>query len=180
VGRAHYIIFTGFTEGFFETNGLLAYDILTYPYLLEDSLVGIAKIGQQTERGNVESAAEEFMRARHFSAEFPKIKQRYKNRLTELRALGERIAVFGAGHLAVKFLNLYDLGDLVDYVVDDSPHKQGMLMPGSRLPIFSSKLLDEGKVDVCLMALSPEREGGLLASKRSYLNKGGKFFPYLP
>ena len=161
---------------FFENNELVVIDVFTYPYQLEDSLVGIVKIEQPIKRGNLGNTIPEFMRAQHFSAEFPKIRQRYKNRMFELHSMGKKIAIFGAGHLAVKFLNLYDLGDLINCVIDDNPYKQGMLMPGSGLPIYSSKLLDEGGVDICLLSLSPGSEEKVFVSKQAYLAKGGKFF----
>jgi hypothetical protein len=163
-------------RAFFEVNRFFVHDVITCPYPLEDSLVCIVKIEQPIEKINLEYTAAEFMRAQHFSAEFTKTRQRFRDRIAELHSLGKKIAVFGAGHLAVKFLNLYDLGDLIDCVIDDSPHKQGMLMPGSGLPIFSSKLLDEGQIDVCLLSLSPASEKKVLASKKAYLDKGGKFF----
>lgn len=161
---------------FFEVNGCIAFDIFTYSYPLEDSLVGIVKIEHPKKYEILENVTGEFARAKHFSSEFPKISQRIRNSIGELNSLGKKVAVFGAGHLAVKFLNLNDLGGLIDCVIDDCPQKQGMLMPGSGLPIFSSKLLDEGQIDVCLLSLSPESEMKVIASKKTYLDNGGEFF----
>lgn len=181
IWEEHITYFSPFTlRAFFEMNGLFVFDVFTYPYPLEDSLVGIVKIGQPIKKRNEKNTTVEFMRAQHFSTEFPKIRQRYRDRIAELHSLGRKIAVFGAGHLAVKFLNLYDLGALIDCVIDDNTHKQGMLMPGSGLPIFSSKLLDEGEIDICLLSLSPASEKKVLASKKTYLDKGGKFFSIFP
>jgi hypothetical protein len=43
--------------------------------------------------------------------------------------------MFGADHLACTFVNLLGLKDVVRFVADDNPHKLGLFMPGSRLPI---------------------------------------------
>ena len=41
--------------------------------------------------------------------------------------------------------------DLIAYVVDRSPHKQGHLLPGSRLPIHAPEKLAETKPDYVLI-----------------------------
>jgi len=162
-------------KSFFEINGLFVLDAFTYPYALEDSLIGIIKVEQPNNKSNLVNINAEFMRAQLFSSQFLKIRQRYIDRITEIHSSGKKVAVFGAGHLAVKFLNLYDLGQVIECVIDDNPHKQGMLMPGSGLPIRNSKILDEGEIDMCLLSLSPESEEKVLASKKAYLDKGGVF-----
>ena len=95
--------------------------------------------------------------------------------LRNLKQEGARVALFGAGHLAVKFLNLLGLGDLVHCVVDDDPNKLGLRLPGSGLPIRpSSALLDEN-IDTCLLCLSPESERKVIAGQHRFLNNGGRF-----
>ena len=44
--------------------------------------------------------------------------------------------MLGAGHLSGAFINLYGLAEQIEFVADDNPNKQGLLMPGSRLPIL--------------------------------------------
>jgi hypothetical protein len=41
--------------------------------------------------------------------------------------------------------------DLVDYVVDKSPHKQNHLMPGVRIPIYGPEKIFETKPDYVLI-----------------------------
>jgi hypothetical protein len=160
---------------FFEINGLFALDTFTYSYALEDSLVCIVKMEHPINKVSLESIDAELMRAQRFSSQFLNIRQRYNDRITEIHASGKKVAIFGAGHLAVKFLNLYDLGQVIECVIDDNPHKQGMLMPGSGLAIRNSKTLDKGEIDMCLLSLSPESEEKVVASKKEYLDNGGVF-----
>jgi len=83
--------------------------------------------------------------------------------------------VFGAGHLAAKFLNLFDLQDLVYCVIDDNPHKLGLRMPGSGVPVRPSSVLIDEKIDLCLLSLSPESEKKVIADKQAYVDQGGQF-----
>jgi hypothetical protein len=91
------------------------------------------------------------------------------------RTQGKRVAVFGAGHLAAKFVNLLSLGELVDYIVDDNAHKQQLLMPGSRLPIRGSGVLLDGDIRRCLLSLNPESEQKVRAKMGTFLERGGEF-----
>ena len=83
--------------------------------------------------------------------------------------------MFGAGHLAAKFINFYDIAGYISGVIDDNPDKQGLYMPGSGVPIIGSDVLDKGEVDVCLHTLSPESEKKVRAAKSEYLEQGGHF-----
>lgn len=41
--------------------------------------------------------------------------------------------------------------DFLDYVVDKSPHKQGLFLPGTRLPVYSPEKINETKPDFILI-----------------------------
>jgi hypothetical protein len=95
--------------------------------------------------------------------------------LSRLKNECTRAAVFGAEHPAAKFLNLFDLQDLVYYVIDDNPHKFGLRMPGSGVPMRSSEVLMDEKIDLCLLALSPESEKKVIAAKQAYVDLSCQF-----
>lgn len=103
--------------------------------------------------------------------------------LQRLHAEGKRVALFGAGHLAAKFINFYGLTPFLNSVVDDNPHKRKCLMPGSQLPITGSQCLEAGEVDLCLLTLNPESEQKVLKAKQTMLPvEGGsaRFSPPVP
>ena len=66
-----------------------------------------------------------------------------------------KIAIFGAGHISIMFINLLNLKKYIDFVVDDNTNKQKYLMPGSKLKIKNSSYLVSNKVKICLMSLNP-------------------------
>lgn len=158
-----------------EKCGFQALEILVYPYALEDSLVAIARLGKTAGFNGTEALAQELARGRQYARQLPQIRDRYRKCLAQLKMEGKRVVLFGAGHLAAKFINLLQLGEFVDCVLDDNPHKQALAMPGSRLPIRKSALLDAERIDLCLLSLSPESEKRILDAKRAYLDRGGVF-----
>jgi hypothetical protein len=94
--------------------------------------------------------------------------------LLEWRQRG-KIAMFGAGHRAVMFINLLGVGDLIDFVIDDHPRKRGLRLPGSHLPIIGSDVLAGNKVKLCLSSLGPESEVKVVNKFRQYVERGGTF-----
>ena len=82
-------------------------------------------------------------------------------------------AVFGAGHLAAKFINFYALEGLIECVIDDHENKREMLMPGSRLPIRGAAALKD--IDICLLSLNPESERKVVAKHHDFRDSGGQF-----
>ncbi len=72
--------------------------------------------------------------------------------LRKARAEGRSVAAYGAAAKGNTLLNFCGIGtDLIAYVVDRSPHKQGHLLPGSRLPIHAPEKLAETKPDYVLI-----------------------------
>lgn len=68
--------------------------------------------------------------------------------LTELKRQGERIAAFGAAAKGNTFLNYCGIKtDMIEFVVDSNPHKQGLYLPGSLIPIVGPSLLRQRKPD---------------------------------
>ena len=59
---------------------------------------------------------------------------------------------YGAPAKGNTLLNYCGVGaNLIQYTVDLSPHKQGHLLPGSRIPIYSPEKIRETKPDYVLI-----------------------------
>lgn len=72
--------------------------------------------------------------------------------LRQAKAEGKKVAAYGAAAKGNTLLNYCGIGtDLIDYVVDISPHKQNTYLPGSRLPIFAPSHIEETKPDYVLI-----------------------------
>lgn len=153
------------------------YEVLSlesYPYSLENSLVAIVRpVGKK-----VEPAVHpvDLARAEGFIRDFPRVRE-LTSRLLEDRG---RVAILGAGHLTGAFLNLYRLADRVEFVVDDNPHKHGLFMPGSGLPILPSAELVSRDIDLCLMTVRPEIERAVVARNAAFIARGGVLASVFP
>jgi hypothetical protein len=61
--------------------------------------------------------------------------------LTGIKSEGKTIAGYGAPAKATTLLSFLGVADMIDFIVDDSPLKQGRFMPGSHIPIVASSEL---------------------------------------
>ena len=72
--------------------------------------------------------------------------------LVSAKKAGKSVVCFGAAAKGNTLLNYCGVhADLVDYAVDSSPHKQGLYLPGSRIPIDSPDRIAETKPDYVLI-----------------------------
>ncbi len=72
--------------------------------------------------------------------------------LQRAKSEGRSVAAYGAAAKGNTLLNACGVGgDLIEYVVDRSPHKQGHYLPGSRLPIHPPERLFETRPDFVLI-----------------------------
>lgn len=72
--------------------------------------------------------------------------------LLKAKRAGKRICGYGAAAKGNTFLNYLGVGtDFIDAVADRSPHKQGTLLPGSRIPVVAPEVLDELEPDYILV-----------------------------
>jgi len=66
-----------------------------------------------------------------------------------LKREGKRIAGYGAPAKGNTLLNYCGLGrDFLDFTVDRNPHKQGLFLPGTHIPIRSPAAIDEERPDI--------------------------------
>lgn len=72
--------------------------------------------------------------------------------LQQAKADGRRVAAYGAAAKGNTLLNFADINvDLISYVVDRNPAKQGKFMPGNRIPIVEEQVLRQLEPDYLLI-----------------------------
>ncbi len=107
-------------------------------------------------------------RAASFSERVGRYQERLRGVFEQARRKGVRNVVYGAGNRACTLVNSAGLANLVDYVVDDQPEKQGLFMPGSGLSVKPSQLLaQEASPILCLLAVNNEHEEKVAARLRA-------------
>jgi len=147
-----------------------------YAYQYEDSLNIVLRFPAEVAvKHSTTSQVAVQKQARHFFGHFKSVRDQWRARLQDIRAKGNQVAVFGAGHLASKFINFFELKDLITCVIDDHPQKVGMYMPGSGLPILPSNQLQELGIRYCVSTLSPESEVKVRGKLAHFFDNGGSF-----
>ena len=78
------------------------------------------------------------------------------------------------------FINLFGVKDLIDFAIDDNPNKIGFHMPGSKIPISSSHLLEKNKINLCLLGISSESEEKIINKHQFFKKRKGVFASIYP
>lgn len=100
--------------------------------------------------------------------------------LRALKSEGKRLAAYGASAKGATLLNVSGIGtDLLDFVADRSPLKQGRLMPGVHLPIVAPEELLARRPDYVLL-LSWNFADEIISEQQQFLDTGGRFIVPLP
>lgn len=87
-----------------------------------------------------------------FQARTDRIKHELMRFLLDARRDGKRVAAYGAAAKGNTLLNYAGIrADLIDFVVDRNPAKQGKYMPGSRIPIVAEAQLRQERPDYVLI-----------------------------
>jgi hypothetical protein len=83
-----------------------------------------------------------------FQLRAEKVKDDFVSFLIEAKRQGKRVASYGAAAKGNTLLNFSGCRrDLISYVVDRNPAKQGKFLPGSRIPIVSEDILYRDRPD---------------------------------
>lgn len=89
---------------------------------------------------------------RGFEQKAEKVKIDLLDFLIHQKKQNNKVAAYGAAAKGNTLLNYCGIkNDLIDFVVDASPHKQGKYLPGSHIPIVDEKNLQEEKPNYILI-----------------------------
>ena len=117
---------------------------------------------------------------RDYAEQVKETKRRLLSFLIEAKTQGKRIAGYGAPAKGNTLLNYCGIRhDFLDYTVDLSPHKQGLYLPGTHLPIYSPDRISETKPDYVLIL--PWNLKDEVMNQMSHISEwGGKFVVPIP
>lgn len=100
--------------------------------------------------------------------------------LTKIKLQNKKIVGFGAPAKGNTLLNYFKIGtDILDYIIDDSPFKQGLYTPGTHIPVFSHQELKKDNPDYILI-LAWNFASSIIERFSYFLKKGGKFIIPVP
>ncbi len=115
-----------------------------------------------------------------YQSKSDKVKNDFLMFLLEMKKKGKTVAAYGAAAKGNTLLNYAGIKkDLIAFVVDASPHKQGKFLPGVHIPVVKKEQIMESKPDfvVILPWNLKEEISGQLSFIRDW---GGKFVVAVP
>lgn len=115
-----------------------------------------------------------------FADKVRSIKEDLVTLLTKLKAQGNRIVGYGAPAKGNTLLNYCKIGpDILDYLTDTTPYKQGKYSPGMHIPVVSPDVFHKDPPDYALM-LPWNYQTEILKKEREFLKNGGQFIIPIP
>ncbi|MGQ0697935.1 MAG: methyltransferase domain-containing protein [Panacagrimonas sp.] len=100
--------------------------------------------------------------------------------LIEQKKAGKKVAAYGAAAKGNTFLNYCGVrDDLIEFVVDANPHKQGKYLPASHIPVVSEQHLRDHKPDYVIIL--PWNLQAEIEAQLSYISEwNGRFVVAIP
>jgi SAM-dependent methyltransferase len=100
--------------------------------------------------------------------------------LVDAKRAGKQIVAYGAPAKGNTLLNYCGVGtDFIDYTVDLSPHKQGHLLPGTRIPVHAPDRIRETRPDYVLI-LPWNLKDEIVDQMADVADWGGRFVVPIP
>ncbi len=157
----HFSYFSlGSTRRLFERHGLTIFDVEELPTHGGSLRIYVAHTGDKAVGPAVDDLAsrertfglESAGTYRSFSEQVKETKRKLLEFLIGVRRAGKQVVGYGAPGKGNTLLNYCGVKtDFLDYTVDRSPYKQGMLLPGSRIPIYHPDKIRETRPDYVLI-----------------------------
>ncbi|MFO1498045.1 MAG: class I SAM-dependent methyltransferase [Verrucomicrobiota bacterium] len=175
-------------EKVFAAHGLTIFDVEELPTHGGSLRIYAGHAGAVTRQRSVEQLVATEIKAGLNSLavyeSFAQRVQRTKRRLLEFlisaKASGKSIVGYGAPAKGNTLLNYCGIRtDFVDYTVDLSPHKQGLLLPGTHIPVYSPEQIAKTKPDYVLIL--PWNLRDEITKQLAYVREwGGQFIVPIP
>lgn len=175
----------GTVERVFDANGLAVFDVEEHP--THGGSLRVFAQRKDTGRHAATPAVEALLRRereagmaganfyRGFQAHAERVKNDFLAFLIEARRAGQSVAAYGAAAKGNTLMNFAGVRpDLIAFVVDRNPAKQGRWMPGSRIPIVDEARLKAARPD--FIVLLPWNLTAELTAQLAYARDWGARF----
>ena len=115
-----------------------------------------------------------------FQQKTDKVKNDLLNFLLQVKKENKTVAAYGAAAKGNTLLNYAGVkSDMVDFVVDKSPYKQGKYLPASHIPIVDEAMIQKSQPDYILIL--PWNLKDEIIEQLKYINEwDGKFVVAVP
>lgn len=102
------------------------------------------------------------------------------NLLRDLKSQGKKVAGYGATSKSTTILNYCGIGaDLIEYICDTTPIKQGKVTPGMHIPVVAYEAFKSNRPDYAVLFAWNHAEE-IMAKEKEYMATGGKWIVHVP
>ena len=102
------------------------------------------------------------------------------NLFRELKSAGKRIAGYGATSKSTTILNYCGIGpDLIDFISDTTPIKQGKFTPGMHIPVRPYQAFQAKPPDYAVLFAWNHAEE-IMAKEKAFMEAGGRWIVHVP
>jgi methylation protein EvaC len=115
-----------------------------------------------------------------FATAVTRIREELPALLRELREQGKRVVGYGATAKSATVTNYCGIGpDLIEWVCDTTPAKQGRLTPGAHLPVRPPEAFASDYPDYALL-FAWNHADEVMAKEQAFRDAGGQWILYVP
>jgi SAM-dependent methyltransferase len=114
-----------------------------------------------------------------FSQKITNLKSETLALLEDLKRDGRVIAAFGASVTGTTLIHHFELGDYIDFLIDDNVTKQGRFSPGLHIPVYAPDMLYDRKPDYVLI-LAWRFVEPIVKKHGKFIEQGGRFIVPVP
>lgn len=117
----------------------------------------------------------------NFADKIQKNKKDLLNLLKNIKCQGRKIVGYGAPAKGNTLLNYFGINSkILDYIIDDSPLKQGLFTPGTHIPVFSPEKLTKDPKPDYIFILAWNFTQPIMEKLSFFSEEGGKFIVPVP
>lgn len=123
---------------------------------------------------------DEFSTYEQFRKNCEKSRVDLRNLLAKLKKENKRVVGYAATSKSTTILNYCDIDrELIDFISDTTPNKQGKYSPGKHIPVKSYEHFKEKYPDYALL-FGWNHKKEIFAKETDFFDKGGKWITYVP
>lgn len=173
-----------------EQNGMKIINVKKHP--IHGGTIEIRAIKNTEKTNNIKSNIDDFIIVEknlgyyeeksylNFAKEVQDIKKNLNQLIFDLKKQGKKIAGFAASAKGNTLLNYCGIdSNSINYIIDQTPVKQGLLTPGSHIPITPISTLENDPPDF-LLILAWNFVDEIMEKTKQYKSKGGKYIIPIP
>jgi len=151
-----------------------------YSYKTEDVQIAIVQKTESFKKKNldpvlVDILPESFKKFEDYAEGFFLYQKIIHSYLKEYSSSEGKVVIFGAGHRSVMYVKAMQIEEFIEFIIDDTEHKQNLYLAGTSLQIKSSEFLEKEEISLCILCLSIQHEDGIIIKHHKFISEGGIF-----